>query len=71
MRIAVVTALVAGGSAGPAPATRSPTPAVAVVGSVVKVRPTDAVSGSTAASIFAARDEAQSFQVVVAPARPR
>src|SRR5437879_11116555 len=38
---------------------------VVVVGSAVKVRPTDIVTGPTAASITAARNEFESFQVVV------
>jgi glycosyl hydrolase family 123 len=47
----------------PQPA-RAATATVQVVGSVVKVRPADSVSGSGGATLVAARNEFESFQVV-------
>src|SRR5439155_27223639 len=51
-------------SASPPPADAA-SAAVVVVGSVVKVRPGEHPSGSSDATILAARNEFESFQVVV------
>ncbi len=49
----------------PGPAGASASASVVVVGSAVKVRPTDVVTGAPSASLTAARNEFESFQVVV------
>ena len=49
----------------PVQAARGGAPSVAVVGSIVTVRPTDHPSGGTSATLTAARNEFESFQVVV------
>ncbi len=62
---AVVLAAVTS-NALPAPAATTGTATVSVVGSAVKVRPMDQPNGSAGASLTAARNEFESFQVVVA-----
>ena len=62
---AVVLAAVTS-NALPAPAATTGTATVSVVGSAVKVRPVDQPNGSAGASLTAARNEFESFQVVVA-----
>lgn len=51
--------------AGSAAGTPAPAPGVTVLGSAAKVRPRDAATGTAGASLVAARNEFESFQVVV------